>query len=294
MAIAFSCVCGAAFDVPDDLAGLHAPCPNCHLPLVVPVAADDDVVEDVEVEDGPGPYRFADGAAIPLVDDAPPLRLAHAAVPEADDEPEVVGDAEPAEMVEDADPDDDATPEYFVAAYPPGGTLRHPKTFRLYPYGSELLVLHAGPFCWGLVGTLIDRPGVRETVRRDDLGSGAGPLGADTDVIVRKQLAQRAAVLDRMTLAELRAEAGTDRFSFRVTADNTPKARIEPPPRDDYAETRTAHLVTGRVKFTHAMAGKWELLLLSPAEARMAMRAFRRVLGDENVEVTLRLKDGRE
>src|SRR3954447_13360852 len=294
MAIAFSCVCGAAFDVPDDLAGLQAPCPACRAALVVPAAEDDEVVEDVEVEEGPATYQFASGAAIPLVDDAPPLRLAPAAVPQVDDEPEVVGDAEPAEVVEDAEPDDDATPEYFVAAYPPGSTLRHPKTFRLYPYGSELLVLHAGPFCWTLVGTLTDRPGVRESVHRDDLGSGAGPLGADTDVIVRKQLAQRAAVLDRMTLAELRAEAGVDRFSFRVTADTTPKARIEPPPRDDYAETRTAHLVTGRVKFAHATAGKWELMLLSPAEAKMAMRAFRRALGDENVEVTLRLKDGKE
>jgi hypothetical protein len=28
MAIAFSCPCGTAFEVPDDLAGLHAPCPS--------------------------------------------------------------------------------------------------------------------------------------------------------------------------------------------------------------------------------------------------------------------------
>jgi len=294
MAIAFSCTCGAAFDVPDELAGLHAPCPNCRATLVVPAADDEDVVDDVEVEDGPTTYRFADGAPIPLVDDAPPLRRAPEVVPEADDEPEVVGDADPDDATDDPPPDDDATPEYFVAAYPPGSTLRHPKTFRLYSYGSELLVLYAGPFCWTLVGTLTDRPGVRETVHRDEMGSGVGLLGADTDVIVRKQLAQRAAVLDRMTLGELRAEAGTDRFSFRVTAENTPKARIEPPPRDDYAETRTAHLVAGRVKFTHATAGKWELMLLSLAEAKMAVRAFRQVLGHENVEVTLRLKDGRE
>ena len=197
------------------------------------------------------------------------------------------------ELVEEAAPADDGEPEFFVAVYPPGTTLRHPKTFRIYPYGNELLVLHAGPFCWGLVGTLTDRPGVRETVRRDSGTGGGGPLGIDTDVIVRRQLTQRAAVLDRMTLAELRAEAGSDPVSFRVSADNTPKARIEPPPRDDYAETRTSHLITGRLKFAHATAGKWEMVLLSPAEARMAMRAFRQVLGDDNVEVTLRLKDGR-
>ena len=48
----------------------------------------------------------------------------------------------------------------------------------------------------------------------------------------------------------------------------------------------------GRLKFTHATAGKW-VVLLGPADARMAMRvptgARRRQRG-----VTLRLKDGRE
>lgn len=285
MTITFSCACGASFDVPEDLAGLHAPCPNCHAELVVP-PPDDEPVSDLEVEDAAPAYRFAD-APLPVVEDAP-------AVFTADDEPEVVDDE--VEVVEEPEPGPaaDGDPEYFVAAYPPGTTLRHPKTFRVYPYGDELLVLHAGPFCWGLVGTLTDRPGVRETVHRHEVGLGGGLLGVDTDAIVRRQLASRAAVLDRMTLAELRAEAGSDGLSFRVSADTTPGVRIEPPPRDDYAETRTAHLITGRLKFTHATAGKWELVLLSPAEARMAMRAFRRVLGDENVEVTLRLKDGRE
>src|SRR6476661_2428501 len=113
MAIAFACECGAAFDVPDDLAGLHAPCPNCHAPLVVPTV-DDEVVDDVEVIDEPTPYRFADGAPIPLVDDAPPLRLPPAAAEtKVDDEPEVVGDADPVEADEEPEPDDDASPEYF-------------------------------------------------------------------------------------------------------------------------------------------------------------------------------------
>ena len=250
MTITFSCACGASFEVPDDLAGLRAPCPACHAPLVVPPPDDDEPVSDLEVEEDTGPaYGLAD-----------------AATPTVDDEPEVVEDVEP-----EAELDGDATPEYFVAAYPPGSTLRRPKTFRFYAYGSELLVLHAGPFCWGLIGTLTDRPGVRETVHRHDVGLGGGPLGVDADVIARRQLAQRAAVLDRMTLGELRAEAGSDGLSFRVSADNTPRAQIEPPPRDDYAETRTSHLITGRLKFTHATAGKWELVLLSPAEARLAI-----------------------
>ena len=78
------------------------------------------------------------------------------------------------------------------------------------------------------------------------------------------------------------------RWSWKSPNDFS--VRIEPPPRDDYAETRTAHLITGRLKFTHATAGKWELLLLTLADAKMAVRAFRRVLGEEHVEVTMRLK----
>ena len=269
MTITFSCACGASFDVPGDLAGLRAPCPACRTPLVVP-PEDDEPVSDLEVEEETPTGYGLSAAAV-------------------DDEPEVIDDVEP---VAEAEPDWDATPEYFVAAYPPGSTLKRPKTFRFYVCRSELLVLHAGPFCWGLVSTLTDRPGVRETVHRHDGAPGGGPLGVDTDAIVRRQLSQRAAVLDRMTLGELRAEAGSDGVSFRVSPDTTPRARIEPPPRDDYAETRTAHLIAGRLKFNHATAGPWELVLLSPAEARMAIREFRRVLGDDHVEVTLHLKDG--
>jgi len=48
--------------------------------------------------------------------------------------------------------------------------------------------------------------------------------------------------------------------------------------------------VVARLTFAHATAGKWELVLLSQADAKLAMGAFRRVLGYENVEVTLKLK----
>lgn len=284
MTITFSCTCGAEFEVPDELIGVHAPCPNCQAALVVPGPDDDEPVSDLDVEE----------------DTATEYGLADAAGTVVDDEPEVVEDADVVEEVEEVEdkpvPDDDATPEFFVAAYPPGTTLRHPKTFRFYSYGSELLVLHAGPFSWGLINVLLDRPGVRDEVRaahRYDPELGGGVLGSDADAIARGKLAQRAAVLDRMRLSELKAEADADTTSFRITADTTPKARIEPPARDDFAETRTAHLTAGRLKFTHATAGKWDLALLSQADARMALKAFRRVLGDENVEVTLKLKDGR-
>lgn len=279
MTITFSCTCGAEFTVPDELAGIHAPCPNCHTALVVPGPDDDEPVSDLDVEEA---------------DTATGNGLVDAGGTVVDDEPEVV---EEVEVVEDEPvPDDDATPEFFVAVYPPGTTLRHPKTFRFYSYGGELLALHAGPFSWGLIDVLLDRPGVREEVRaahKNDPALGGGVLGSDADAIARGKVAQRAAVLDRMRLSELKAEADADPTSFRVTADTTPKARIEPAPRDDFAETRTAHLTVGRLKFTHATAGKWDLALLSQADARLALKAFRRVLGEEHVEVTLKLKDAR-
>jgi hypothetical protein len=286
MAIAFSCRCGADFDVPDDLAGLHAPCPNCHAALVVP-AADDEVVEDVEVEDGPTPYRFADPNAPPPAEEAPP---AAADTRVDDEEPEVVGDADPAEMTE-AEEADEGSPEYFVAAYPPGTSLRQPKTFRLYAYRHELLVLHAGPFAWAQVNLLADRPGVPDAERKKVREAGALGSGmvTDADEFVRRGLARRAAVLDRMTLDELRAEAESDPLSFRVTPETTTRARVEPPVRHEDDDWRAHTFTVGRLKFTHAAAGKWELVLVTRFDALAAVREFRRVLGEDHVDVTLRL-----
>lgn len=173
---------------------------------------------------------------------------APAPVPALDDEPELVDDDE--EVVAEVE-QDDSSPVYLVAA-------TKSKTFRLYPDRDEVLVLHAGP------------------------GTAAG------DAAARKGLTKRAAVLDRMALGELRAEAGSDPHSFRITADNTTNARIEPPA----AGAREKRAV-GRLTFTHATAGAWDLVLRTPADARLAMKAFRRALGEEQVVVTLRLTDGR-
>jgi hypothetical protein len=286
MAIAFSCRCGAAFDVPDDLAGLHAPCPNCHTALVVP-SVEDGVVDDVEVEDGPTTYRFADPNAPPPEDEPAPA----AADTKLDDEPEVVGDAEPEETAE-TEPADESSPEYFIAAYPPGTSLRQPKTFRLYPYRDELLVLHAGPFDWRQVELLADRPGVPDAERKKIREQGALGSGmvTDADEFVRRGLAKRAAVLDRMTLDELRAEADSDKLSFRVTPETTGRARIEPPVRHEDDDRRAYTFTVGRLKFTHATAGKWELVLVTRFDALAAVREFRRVLGEDHVDVTVRLK----
>ena len=142
------------------------------------------------------------------------------------------------EVIEEVE-DDDSSPVYFVAA-------DKSKTFRFYPDRDEVLVLHAGP-------------------------------GA-SDTVARKGLAKRAAVLDRMALGELRAEADSDKHSFRIIAENTTKARIEPPASSPMANQKKEQGIVGRLKFTHTTAGKWELVLRTQADARIAMKAFRRVL----------------
>jgi hypothetical protein len=289
MAISFSCTCGAEYEVPDHMAGQQCQCPACGVMLVVggrpinpPPAIDD------EEDDPATTYRIAgDGSS--AVDSEPEV-VDESATGDSDDDIEFVDDDE----IIDDEQDPDAEPEYFVAVYASKATLRHPKTFRIYRSGRELLVVNAGPFAWGLVSTLTDRPGVREEfAHRRDSGRGGGVLGSDADEIARRKLAQRAAVLDRMGLAELRAEAESDQLSFRITAENTPQARIEPPKPGMFEDRRASDAVVGRLSFTHATTGKWELVLLSQADTRMAMGTFRRVLGHDNVHVTLRLRQDR-
>jgi hypothetical protein len=255
-------------------------------------STDDEPITDVEVEESI--YRFADESRPSkkiepeVVDDLEPVEEVDEDVEFVDDDVEFVEEAE------EPEPEMDAEPTFFVAVYPPGASLRNPKTFRIYQGGRELLVLHAGPFGWGLIETLMNRPGVREEfAHRRDSGLGGGVLGTDADEVFRRKLAQRAAVLDRMTLAELRSEAETDKLSFKVSVDNTPKARIDPPKPGMFEDSHADNAVVGRLSFTHATAGKWELVLLSHADAKQSMGAFRRVLGHDNVTVTLKLKGER-
>jgi hypothetical protein len=289
MAITFACACGKSYSVADEMAGKRTKCPACHAVLVVPIPtavdeplADLDVVEDVEEEDTSTGYGLADEAG-----------------PAVDDVPDMVDEAEVEDEEEEEDSEADGSPEYFVAVYPPAVTVLQPKTFRFYPDRDDLLVLHAGPFSWGLVATLSDRPGVREqgrtgAVHGGNAGAAGALMGAASDAFARKGLAKRAAVLDRMTLDELRAEADADKNSFRITADNTSKAKVEPPSSSFGADRAKEQMIAGRLKFTHAKAGKWELVLLNRTDARLAIRSMRRVLGPESVDVTLRFKKERE
>lgn len=290
MAIAFSCSCGAEFEVPDHLAGKRTRCPACGTGLVVPSAPEEEPVTDVEVDDDAVPYRLADDSR--PYDYAQPEKV-NDAQPSEDEEVEFVD--EEVEFVDDpeheTEPDIDGEPKFFVAAHATGSSLRHPKTIRIYQCGQELLVMNAGPFGWGSIDSLMNRPSVRdEFARRRGSGLGGGVLGSDADEVTRKKLSQRAAVLDRMTLSELRTECESDKSNFKVTAENTSKARIEPPRPGMFEESGADDLVVGRLNFTHSTAGKWEVVLLSRADAKMAMGALRRVLGHDNVHVSLKFK----
>jgi len=259
MPITFGCKCGQQYNVPDTFAGRELRCPACEAVLVVPAtSAIGELVPDAdEAEEEPGTtYGLADNRH-----------------PTVDDEPDIV-DENP-DVVEEFADDDAGDPEYFVAANPA-------KAYRLYPYGDELLVLHAGPFRWSLAGVLASRSG---------LGKASARTAADESA--REALARRAAALDRLTLDELRAEADAHPESCRVTADNTSMARIGPPAARGPADRKKEPAIAGRVTFRHASTGTWDLVLLTKADARMAARAFRRVLGPENVDVASGPVDGR-
>jgi hypothetical protein len=265
MPISFRCTCGEAYDVADTLAGQQLRCPACQAILVVPATSVvDEVVPDSDAadEDFGAPYGLADDPR-----------------PAVDDEPEVV-DEDP-DVVEEFAGDESGDPEYFVAANPA-------KAYRVYPYGDELLVLHAGPFRWAFAGALASRSRVGEV---GEVGQAGGHTAADESA--RAAVARRAAVLDRLTLDELRAEADANAESCRVTADNTSIARIGPPAARGPADRKKRPAIAGRVTFRHAATGTWDLVLLTKSDARMAVRAFRRVLGPENVEIASGLTDGR-
>jgi len=250
MPINFRCSCGQEYDVADTLAGQELRCLSCESTLTVPAtSAVDEVVPDCDdADEDPG-------ATYGLADD--PL-------PAVADEPDVV-DEQP-DVVEEFAGDEAGEPEYFVAANPS-------KAYRLYPYNDELLVLHAGPFRWSLARTLTSRSG---------LGKAGGHVAADE--LARTALARRAAVLDRMTLDELRAEADANAESCRLTVDNTSRARIEPPAGRQLAD-RKKPAIAGRMTFRHAATGTWDLVLLTKSDVRIAVQTFRRMLGSDNVEV---------
>jgi hypothetical protein len=289
MPITFACPCGKSFTVADALAGKRTRCPACKSLLTVP---EPEIIEDFEVieedleavaDDAPAPYGLAD--------DRPPVPAA----PAADPEPEIVDD-EPVI--------DDGKPDYFTVAYDGSNSLVHKsKFFRVYPDGDELLFVHSGPFNWSALDIAVGRDAIKAMAVRNsvmygaEVGIGLGLVAAGlmalTNAQERKEIARRAAVLDPMTIEQLRAEVDQDKASFRVHVDNTADVKIEPPKTGLFANKNVEPNIIGRLRFTHDPTGKWALLIVSKPDARACIRSFRKVFGRGGVDVELRIKKDR-
>jgi hypothetical protein len=100
-----------------------------------------------------------------------------------------------------------------------------------------------------------------------------------------RRITRRAAVLDAMSPEQIRAEADSEKMSFRVTAENVKNVRIDPEDTVGVQIKSVALLL-----FRHEPTGKWRLALLTHKDARLAARAFRQVLGKDAVEVNVALK----
>jgi len=287
MAIAFACACGKSYTVADGLAGKRTRCPACQSALVVPAPAVEEPVEDLEVvEDAPA-------TTYGLAADSRPTPVAF------DDDGEVARDEEP-EVV-----DADGRPKFFLAVYDGSKSVVHkPRVFRVYPDGDDLLFVWAGPFSWGAIDALAMQGHIAASAFRAGMAAGGAEAGlavglagaaltAISDAAIRRQMTKRQEELDPMTMDQLRAQADGDKTSFRVTADTTTDARIGPPASGIWANKDIEAAIAGHLYFRHDRTGKWNLVLLTNADASAAIRAFRRVLGKRKVDVTLRVKKDR-
>ena len=288
MPITFSCTCGKHFTVDAALAGKRTRCPACKSPLTVP-EPEPEVIEDFEVvEDDIEVVADEAPAAYGLAADRPPVPAAADPGPEIDDEPVI----------------DDGKPDYCTVAYEGGNSLIHKsKFFRVYPDGDELLFVHSGPFNWSALDIAVGRDAIRGMAVRNsamygaEVGVGLGLIAAGAMALVnaqeRKEIARRAAVLDPMTVEQLREEIDKDKASFRVNVKNTKDVKVEPPKTGIFANKNIEPNIIGRLRFTHEPTGKWALLIVTKPDARAIIRYFRKVFGRDQVDVELRIKKDR-
>jgi hypothetical protein len=292
MPITFACACGKSYTVADALAGKRTQCPVCQAPLTVPapepqaLALVEEPSEDFEVVEDDAPVE-----EVEVVEE-----VAEFEVTAADVIPDVEPVEEPAAAAEEA-AEPDGRPAYFLTAFE--GAVSTAKLFRVYPDGESLLFIHAGPFHRSMA--LGDRGRERAVKSVMRAGSQHGPGGSEiagvaagiflaVDWVTAKKLAhdvaKRAEVLDAMTVEQLRAEADANKPSFRVTAGNVSDVVIEEPPNTFWSGDQSKLGIVGFLRFTHRPTGKWKLQLLTRKDTRAAVRAFRKLLGKDNVEVS--------
>lgn len=103
-----------------------------------------------------------------------------------------------------------------------------------------------------------------------------------------RRIAKRVAELEALSPDQLRAlaESGDDRRNFRVTAHNVSEVSIDPHTGTVGGKPTAAAKLT----FRHEPTGKWKLNLVSHKDTRAAIRAFRHLIGRDNVDVNVSLK----
>jgi hypothetical protein len=101
-----------------------------------------------------------------------------------------------------------------------------------------------------------------------------------------RRIVKRCKELDAMSREDLREEAEIDKWSFCATAQDITDVSIDS--HDSAGGGRSGS--AARLTFTHDPTGKWKLSLLKMKDARAAARAFRQILGKDNVEVNVLLK----
>jgi hypothetical protein len=327
MAISFSCACGKKYSVDDSLAGKRTRCPACKAALVVPAPppSEEEIVEVAHIEILEDEVVAADVVAADVVEaevveaevvEAEPVQTAPAAAfrfaPEQSSpasKPPPLPKQKPAPVkieadaeVEAEEDDESGPPKYFTVAFAADTTIFHnPKFFRVYRDGDALLFINGGPFNWSMIDALHAKDKIRGMAGRlsgahgAEVGLGMGLLAGAAQAIFgaldAKHLRDRAAVLDPMTIEQLRAEVESDKSSFRVTPDDTTDVLFEAPKTDSmWADKDLESKIMGRLRFRHDPTGKWALLILTRADARAAIRAFRRVFGKDDIDVEIRIK----
>jgi F0F1-type ATP synthase membrane subunit c/vacuolar-type H+-ATPase subunit K len=105
-----------------------------------------------------------------------------------------------------------------------------------------------------------------------------------------RRIMTRVAYLDALTEDGLRQEAGRDKWSFRVSAEDVSDVCFDRLEKEDVLRAPQGGRAA-RLSFTHAGTGKWKLNLVKPKDTKAAVRAFRRLVGPDAVEVNFRLKE---
>lgn len=197
-----------------------------------------------------------------------------------------------------------SSPDYALIARETG--LSENRLYRLYDAGDSLLMIHAGPYDMFLREELEAERSVHgKGVNKADFagkaiaigaraGGGVGAVGAGIVVglgmlsssIAGAEIKKRSAVLDLMTLDELRQEAEFDQKSFVIRRDIVEQVKIRSR-SDGFFSPDEPHFA-GFLSFKHRDSGKWRLKVFSGRDLRLAADLLVRVLGDDRVEQKLR------